>query len=128
MATRDLNLEREWKIKFEVYKNSGLSVKAWCEKNGIKPTTFHYWIKRFNVLEKEVTPVKTQFAKIVLESDYTNNKVINTTCESKKDDVTKQMPIQFSDFQVYFNNIRLTVPSDFNPVALAGLMKILRTL
>jgi hypothetical protein len=42
MATRDLNLEREWKIKFEGYKNSGLSVKAWCEKNGIKATTFHY--------------------------------------------------------------------------------------
>ncbi|HEX3028174.1 MAG TPA: hypothetical protein VHT34_02460 [Clostridia bacterium] len=126
MANRDQNLERDWKIKFEEHKKSGLSVKAWCEKNSIKPTTFHYWIRRFKTLEQEIPKEKTQFAKVILQSDCTNNKITNRTCESKKVDTPVQ--IQSSDFQLYFNNIRLTVPSDFSPAALAGLVKILQTL
>ena len=31
---RDLALEKEREIKFKEYKNSGLSIKAWCGKNG----------------------------------------------------------------------------------------------
>ena len=127
MSNRDLNLEREWKIKFEEFKKSGLSVRAWCEKNNTKYTTFHYWIKRFKPLEQEVPEVKTQFAKITLQSDC-NNKVISTTYENKEVNTVDHVQIQYPDFQIYFNNIRLTVPSDYSPVALTGLIKILQTL
>ena len=33
---RNLALEKEWKIRFEEYKQSGLSIKAQCTKNGFK--------------------------------------------------------------------------------------------
>jgi hypothetical protein len=35
---KNLDLEKEWKIRHQEYKNSGLSIKAWCTKNGFKST------------------------------------------------------------------------------------------
>ncbi len=129
---RDLELEKEWRNRFEEYKMSGLSVNTWSKKNGLKPTTFRYWIKRFSSTEQKVSPAKVQFAKVVLESDSSNNIVKSTTGENKKAfskaEVAKEMQIQSSDFQVFFNNIRVTVPSNFSPTALSGLIKVLKTL
>lgn len=68
---RDLALEKEWKIRFEECKQSGLSIKAWCAKNGFKATTFHYWIKRFKASEQKVPSEKEQFAKVILVCDST---------------------------------------------------------
>jgi transposase-like protein len=65
MPKRDLDLERKWRIKFDEYKESGKSIKGWCKENGIVPTTFRYWIKRFESSE-EFPPAKSQFAKITL--------------------------------------------------------------
>jgi len=129
---RDLELEKEWRNRFEEYKMSGLSVNTWSKKNGLKPTTFRYWIKRFSSTEQKVSPAKVQFAKVVLESDSSNNIVKSTTGENKKAfskaEVAKEMQIQSSDFQEFFNNIRVTVPSNFSPTALSGLIKVLKTL
>ena len=33
------------------WQQSGLSQKAWCEKNDIAYATFHYWYKRFRTAE-----------------------------------------------------------------------------
>ena len=40
----------------------------------------------------------------------------------------RNMPVPSSDFHVLFKGIQVTVPSDFNPEALAGLMKVLQAL
>lgn len=37
-------------------------------------------------------------------------------------------PEPASDFQVFFKNIQVSVPDNFNPAALAGLMKVLQQL
>jgi hypothetical protein len=29
------------------WQRSGLSQKAWCQENGIKYSSFHYWYRRF---------------------------------------------------------------------------------
>lgn len=128
MAKRDLDLERKWKLKFDEYKKSGQSIKAWCKNNGIIHTTFRYWIKRFTPSE-EFPPVDTQFAKVMLEPNCTNNKNASTTCEAfSKAEATKEMQTQSYEFQVFINNIRVIVPVDFSPIALVGLMKVLKTL
>ena len=128
MAKRDLDLERKWKIKFDEYKKSGQSVKGWCKNNGIIHTTFRYWIKRFTPSE-EFPPVNTEFAKVMLQPNCINNKDASTTCEAfSKIDTTKHVQTQSSEFQVFINNIRVIVPDDFSPVALVGLMKVLKTL
>lgn len=125
-----MQLEKEWKVRFEEYKKSGLSVNAWCKETGFKATTFHYWIKRFNTSEEP--SAKTQFAEVMLQSSNTNDKVKSTTRGKKeaflKTDTTKHVQTQSSEFQVFINNIRVTVPGNFSPAALAGLMKVLKTL
>ena len=127
MPKRYLDLERKWRIKYVEYKKSGQSVKGWCKEKGIVPTTFRYWIKRFENLE-EFPPSKAEFAKITLESNSTNNDT-STPCEAFSEaDTIKDMQIQYSEFQVFFNNIRLTVPGNFSPASLLELMKVLKTL
>ena len=68
----------------------------------------------------------------MLQSNNTNNKVESTTRVKKdtflKTDTTKHVQTQTSEFQVFFNNVRVIVPGDFSPAALAGLMKVLKTL
>lgn len=107
---RDLSLEKVWRIRFEEYKKSGLSVKAWCARNGFKPTTFHYWIKRFKAPEQIAPAEKAQFAEIVLESYNTNN-----TIESKK-------------LYLSYGSYTIDVADGFNPYTLAELLKVLQSL
>ncbi len=46
-------------IRQQMFKNisrwqkSGLSQKAWCEKNGMAYATFHYWYKRYRSQDKQ---------------------------------------------------------------------------
>ncbi|KNY28997.1 IS66 family insertion sequence element accessory protein TnpA [Pseudobacteroides cellulosolvens] len=43
MPVRDMQLENEWKIRFEEYKKSGLSVNAWCKETGLKALKQSYF-------------------------------------------------------------------------------------
>ena len=43
-------------------------------------------------------------------------------------DVPKSIPVKSDDFQIFFKNIQVTVPSSFNEDSLAGLMKVLQQL
>ncbi len=39
-------LLREWCERVAERNRSGLSVKKWCEENGIKERNYHYWLKQ----------------------------------------------------------------------------------
>lgn len=107
---KDLALEKKWEVRFEEYKQSGLSIKAWCSENGFKATTFHYWIKRFKASEQIVPIAKAQFAEVVLESCNANN-----TAESKK-------------LYLYCGSYTIDIADGFNPDTLAELLKVLKRL
>ena len=107
---RDLALEKDWRIRFEEYKKSGLSVKAWCARNGFKPTTFHYWIQRFKSPEQIAPTEKAQFTEIVLESCNTNNLVQSKT------------------LFLSYGSYTIDVADGFNPYTLAELLKVLQSL
>ena len=107
---RDLAPKKEWKIRFEEYKQSGLSINAWCAKNGLKASTFHYWIKKFKASEQVVCPQKAQFAEIVLGSCNAKNKV-----ESKK-------------LFLSYGSFTIDIVDNFNPDTLAELLKVLKSL
>jgi hypothetical protein len=96
-----------------------------------KATTFRYWVKRFSTPE-ESPSARTQFAEVTLQSNSINDKFEKTACGTKeefsKTDTTKHVQAYSSEFQVFINNIRVIVPGDFSPAALAGLMKVLKTL
>ncbi len=52
------------------WQRSGLSQKAWCEKNNIAYAGFHYWYKRYRV-NKVMTTGKVdegRFVQLVMDS------------------------------------------------------------
>jgi hypothetical protein len=50
-----------------------------------------------------------------------------TSSLSNSDDTIKES-VTTADFQLFFKDIRVTVPSNFNPESLSGLMKVLQML
>ena len=41
------------------WQRSGLTQKAWCEKNSIAYATFHYWYKRYRTSEEQAVSPKS---------------------------------------------------------------------
>ncbi len=41
-----------WKERRREFQKSGMTRKGYCEKNGIKESTFDYWFSRIRKLEK----------------------------------------------------------------------------
>ena len=107
---RDLAPKTEWKIRFEEYKQSGLSINAWCSKNGLKANTFHYWIKKFKISEQIVPAEKAQFAEVVLECCNAKN-----TVDSKK-------------ISLSYGSYTIDIADGFNSDTLAELLKVLKKL
>lgn len=89
-----------------------MSIAKWCENNGINKGQYHYWNSRINTTSNaENENIFTEITPIL-----TNIEDIATPLSSSQ------------DFQVFFKNVKVIVPSNFNQVSLAGLMKVLQEL
>jgi len=112
--TRDLALEQSWRVRIEECRQSGLSAKKWCQQNGLKNTSYHYWVKKFRILDQQEAEDNT-FAEVVLLPENKN--------------ITKDtwQPIK-AEFSLSFGDYSIGVPDGFNPVSLAELVKVLRKL
>lgn len=60
---------QHWQGIIQDQKNSGLSIRSWCNKNGINQGSFFYWKKRL-VAESEQ---EVCFAEISLSDDSGNS-------------------------------------------------------
>ncbi|RYD01527.1 hypothetical protein N752_29950 [Desulforamulus aquiferis] len=103
---------RLWEQRIRERLQNGMTIGEWCKKNGVSKPQYNYWNRR--VREKQNTCKETGFADI--------------TPILSPDDKASRNLVLTSDFQIFFKSIRVTVPSNFNPAALAGLMKVLQDL
>ena len=55
----------EWTTRIRECSTSGLSVKRWCEDNGVAEGSYYYWLKRVRVAACEALPVIQKPVKIV---------------------------------------------------------------
>jgi len=110
---RDLDLEQHWRARIEECRQSGLSVKAWCLQSGVKNTSYHYWVKKFKIMEQQEAGDNT-FAEVVLLPEGNNS-------TKEKSSMKSEFPLSFGDFSI-------GIPDGFNPITLAELVKVLRTL
>lgn len=103
MRTKPENLVL-WEQRIKERNQSGMSIAAWCKKNKISKNMYHYWNQRIS----KVTQMgkEPEFAEVssIISNTYT------TEAEESKSD----------DFQIFFNNVQATVPSNFNQDSLAG--------
>ena len=101
-----------WEQRIKERVSSGLSVSEWCKINSVKKNRYYYWSSKIN---------KTQVSDDTMEfADVTS--IISEQHEDKliQNDV--------ADYQIFFKDIQLTVPSKFNEDSLAGLIKVLQQL
>ncbi len=99
-----------WEQRIQERIQNGLTIIDWCKKNGVSKHQYNYWNQR--VREKQKADAVMTFADI-------------TPILSAADPISLKPA---SDFQVFFKNIQVSVPGNFNPAALAGLMKVLQQL
>ena len=102
-----------WEQRIKERIESGMKVEEWCEKNDISKYQYYYWHRR--VRERQNVGEEIEFTDI-------------TPMISNIDSIRSMPVVPSSDFQVLFKGIQVTVPRDFNPESLAGLMKVLQTL
>ncbi len=110
---RDLALEQRWRGRIEECHQSGLSVKAWCLKNELRNTSYHYWVKKFKLLEQQEAGSNT-FAEVVLLPEDKNT-------------MKETWPIKV-EFPLSFGDYSIGIPEGFNAITLAELVKVLRNL
>lgn len=102
-----------WEQRINEISNSGMTIKEWCEKNGISKHKYSYWKHKIITL-KEKPVEEFKFAEItpaVSESD-------NLLSSSNK----------YDDFKLSYKEMEVTVPSNFNKNSLAELMTVLQKL
>ena len=65
----------EWSRQVEECRGSGLSVRAWCEQNGIAVSTFHYRQQKvWDALQE-----RNQFVEVPLQvNEYRNENIAAT--------------------------------------------------
>jgi hypothetical protein len=102
-----------WEQRINERIRSGMTIVDWCEKNGISKHKYHYW--NHHIRQNQKSDKEVAFAEV-------------TPILSNTDDETQSNPDKYADFQVFLNNIQVTVPSNFNPGALTGLLKVLKEL
>jgi hypothetical protein len=108
-TTEDLVL---WKQRIKERTESGMSVSKWCKINEISKTKYHYW--NHKIIKTQQSDSKMEFAEVtsIISNEYTS----------------EANQWKSNDFQIFFKNIQITVPSNFNKDSLEGLMKVLMQL
>jgi len=101
-----------WEQRINERIQSKLSVKEWCEKKRLSRHQYHYWKRQLEKNQKSDEEIV--FAEVPTALEETKNTKQNIT-------------VPYS-FQVLLNNIQVTVPDNFEPEVLTGLMKVLKLL
>lgn len=111
---RDLALEKCWRDRITECHQSGQSVKAWCEQNGLKSSAYYYWIKRFKVSEQEEATENGPFTEVILLQESKSN--------------SPEIQPSKAGLTLSFGNYSISIPNGFDPVTLAEIVKVLQRL
>jgi len=101
-----------WEQRISQREQSGLSIAAWCTENKINKGRFHYWNQKLNKIQRGGSN-GTEFADV--SSIISNTAHLNKTPEISKID----------NFQVFLNNITITVPSNFSKDTFKNIMEVI---
>ena len=89
---------QEWSQMIEAQQASGLTIKQWCEENGIKPNTFYCRLKK----------IREQFVEAPAIVPLN---VLQQQCQS--------------EIRIGKNDLQISLPSDIDPETLLALVKAL---
>ena len=58
-----------WKTQIDQFKTSGLSIRAYCAKEGLNQHTFGYWLSQLGARPRKVRQIKPNFLPVVVKPD-----------------------------------------------------------
>ena len=96
-------LRNKWKGRIADYQSSDMTIKEWCQKHNLNYSQFHYWLRKFRVVE---SPIKstTQWLPI---------------------DISEQVEETESSILIRVGGVAVEVKPHFNPDLL---LQVVRTL
>lgn len=62
------NKHQYWKAQIDHFKSSGLSIRKFCDKEGLKQHTFGYWLTRCGERRRKKTAFKSSFLPVVVST------------------------------------------------------------
>jgi len=88
MDMRSLNHQaslREWCVLISECRNSGKSVRNWCEENSILPSKYYYWLRAVRneslvLAGKSLAVPAQQFAQVRVKEDEQDISASSGTC------------------------------------------------
>lgn len=95
--------QKQWIQILSEFKERKGTITNFCKTNNLKVHQFYYWRKK---LENKIVPNKSSFIKV------------NTI-----DTIPK-----LESFFIELSGIKISVPPNFNPIALAKLLKVVTTI
>jgi len=75
----------QWTQLIKDYQSSGMTVKAWCELNGVKQNSYYYWLKKIRKVACDQLPAvltqtecskPTEFAELKVSSSHNQGSVM----------------------------------------------------
>ncbi|MDO5522366.1 MAG: hypothetical protein Q4G58_17875 [bacterium] len=102
-----------WEQRIDEANKSGMTIKDWCEKNGISKHKYSYW-KHKIITMKEAPVEEVEFAEVTPIISEPDNLVLSSN--------------KYDDFKLIYKDIQITVPNNFNKNSLAELMTVLQKL
>lgn len=111
-STREYRLA-QWLPIVKECRNSGLSVKHWCEQNNVNEKRFYYWQRKLREAATESLPTPTKqptFVQVASATDFSN----------------VQQPASFVPSMVLkVGNVSLELADTIQPELLANVLKVL---
>ena len=68
------NKRQYWKAQIDHFKVSGLSVRAFCAKEGLNQHTFGYWREQLGERQKRKASLLSNFLPVVVSSPANENR------------------------------------------------------
>jgi hypothetical protein len=76
---------KEWRELIAECRNSGKTVKGWCEENSVRPSKYYYWLRVIRseslvLAGKSIAVPTQQFAQLQVKEDAQDMPVAGGTC------------------------------------------------
>lgn len=76
---------KEWRELIAECRNSGKSVRGWCEENSVSPSKYYYWLRAIRnesliLAGKSLAVPAQQFAQVQVKEEEQDMSVTNGTC------------------------------------------------
>jgi transposase len=119
---RDPVKEQFWRRTIADQARAGLSVRAFCEREGLEPWNFHWWRRSLARRDREVTPARTvrrpnSMAELTVPSTFLPVRVVQDAAKP----MAATTPIEI----VLPAGPTVRVMRGFDPIALDAVLSVL---